>query len=208
MNVVVARASPSESGSRFHIILQDGLAMQSELSKNYFELFDIPVSFSIDAVDLKKRYRELQKLAHPDKYTNASDAERRMSVQLAAQVNEAYQVLSNPVTRARYMLELGGREINDQHTTSDEMFLMEQMELRETLEELRHSNDPQTSLMGFLQDVETRMRRVCGDIEQTFSQSSPDLDTADSLYRKLQFIDKLRREAEQLEDELSMDVDD
>jgi DnaJ-domain-containing protein 1 len=62
--------------------------------------------------------------------------------------------------------------------------------------------------MGFLQDVESRMRQVCDTIEQTFSQSEPDLAAADKLYRKLQFIDKLRREAEQLEDELSMDVDD
>jgi molecular chaperone HscB len=131
-----------------------------------------------------------------------------MSVQLAAQVNEAYQVLNNPVTRTRYLLELAGREISDQHTTSDEMFLMEQMELREALEELRHSNDPLASLMSFLQDVESRMRKICEDIERAFSQLEPDLDAADNLYRKLQFIDKLRREAEQLEDELSMDVDD
>jgi molecular chaperone HscB len=182
--------------------------MQSELSKNHFDLFGIPVGFVIDNVDLKSRYRELQKLTHPDRFSSASDAERRRSVQLAARVNEAYQVLSNPVSRTRYLLELGGMEINDQHTTADEGFLMEQMELREALEDIRHASDPVASVMRFLQDVEGRMRQLCDDIAAAFGQAPPDLVTADQLYRKLQFIDKLRREAEQLEDELSMDVDD
>ncbi len=33
---------------------------------NYFELFEIPVSFQVDKASLSKKYFELQKKYHPD----------------------------------------------------------------------------------------------------------------------------------------------
>ena len=44
-------------------------------------------------------------------FAHAGDAERRLSMQWATQVNEAYQTLKNPLERAQYLLHLAGHDI-------------------------------------------------------------------------------------------------
>jgi len=66
---------------------------------NYFEVFDLPVSFDIDTDTIAERYRDLQRVVHPDKYVNAPDRERRLAMEKATQVNEAFQTLKNPLSR-------------------------------------------------------------------------------------------------------------
>ena len=68
------------------------------------------MTFDIDTAELAVRYRELQRRVHPDKFANASDQERRLSLQMTAQVNEAFQTLKDPVRRGRYLLSLRGVE--------------------------------------------------------------------------------------------------
>jgi molecular chaperone HscA len=105
--------------------------MRHDLSHNHFELFGLKAGFEVDGETLALRYRDLQKETHPDRFANASEQERRLSVQLAAQINEAFRVLKSPLARARYLLELKGVVIDDTDTRMDPAFLMEQMELRE-----------------------------------------------------------------------------
>ncbi|HXK57292.1 MAG TPA: hypothetical protein PLZ16_11665 [Gammaproteobacteria bacterium] len=52
-----------------------------DFSKNYFELFGLPVGYIIDKVQLAERYRELQRVVHPDRFANASEQEKRLSMQ-------------------------------------------------------------------------------------------------------------------------------
>ena len=63
---------------------------------NYFELFGLPSQFALDGSLLSSQFRELQKRFHPDNFATASERDRLMAVQKAAQINDAYQVLKNP----------------------------------------------------------------------------------------------------------------
>src|SRR5690349_23456145 len=104
-------------------------------TQNHFELFGLPPQFAVDAAALQTRYRELQREVHPDRFARASQAEQRVSMQLATRVNEAYQTLKSPIARAGYLLELQG--IDPEFETNTAMpaeFLAEQMEQRERLE--------------------------------------------------------------------------
>lgn len=178
--------------------------MQFILSQNHFELFGLPVSFEIDLADLSTRYRELQRAAHPDKYANAPDQERRMSVQHAAQINEAFQTLKSPLARARYLLTLHNIDTNDEsNTVMDPEFLMEQMELRESLGEIRSSGDPLARLGTLMQDIEHRAQGMTQELSTLFLDgSNENLHKAADIVLKLQFIYKLRDEAGQMEEEL------
>ena len=49
--------------------------------------------------------------AHPDRFVNATDAEKRVAMQWATRANEAYQTLKNPQKRARYLCELNGVDL-------------------------------------------------------------------------------------------------
>ena len=59
-------------------------------------------------------------------------------------------MLKNPISRAEYLLVQHGEDIRgEQQTMQDPMFLMEQMELREELEDIADSSDPEDALFAF-----------------------------------------------------------
>ena len=174
--------------------------MQNYLTTNFFELFDLPVTFEIDKQLLAERYRELQKSVHPDKFANASDQEKRLSVQIAAHINQANQTLKSAQQRARYILELRGVEFDDEKDTSlDPMFLMEQMELREALESAEDT-DALDKVLDALKSTRSDIMGVLSD--KLKSDKSGDLVSAKQEVQKLQFLSKLEQEAEALEEKL------
>ena len=175
--------------------------MSSDAGRNYFELFGLPVSFEIDKSLLTEHYRNLQRSVHPDKFANATDRERRLSVQQAAIINEAFETLKSPLTRARYLLSLHGLEVNDEsNTIMDPAFLMQQMELRESLEEIGGSKDID-ALGVFIDDVSRQRNALVEKLSEIFANVNNDgLRQAHGLTLQMQFLDKLIAEAEALEE--------
>jgi len=177
--------------------------MKPALGKNHFELFELPTSFEVDQETLALRYRELQRAVHPDRFANATEQEKRLSVQQAAQINEAFQVLKTPLSRARYLLELGGLPLDDSNTQMDPGFLMEQMELREALGEVRGKDDPFDALNRVRDDIEGRERELIASLQQAFADSGKnELENARELVRKMQFMQRLLSEVDDLEETL------
>lgn len=178
--------------------------MSSELSKNHFELFGLPASYDIDLERLAAVYLDLQRSTHPDRFVNAGDAERRLSMQLAAQVNEAHRILRDPIARGRYLLELRGVSLDDEKdTVMDAGFLMEQMELREALEEVGGSADPLAELGALMTRVETLRATMLQTLRQQLQATeTADLVPARDTLRKLQFLRKLADEAQSREADL------
>jgi len=175
----------------------------ADLSSNFFALFDLPVSFGVDLKLLSERYREAQRAAHPDKFANAPEPERRLSVQMAARLNEAYRVLKDPLARGRYLLELQGVELNDTDTAFDGAFLMEQMELRERLAEVKSSASPEQTLRGIADDIAAHSEALIGQMAKLLDEANDAaLQQARDISRKLQFFRRLTEEVEALEDEL------
>jgi len=73
---------------------------------NYFELYNLPISFQIDNALVKKKFYELSKRYHPDFYVNESDEKQAEILELSTLNNKAYQVLSDPLKRIEYVLSL------------------------------------------------------------------------------------------------------
>jgi len=175
-----------------------------DFKKNYFELFGLPVSYIVDMDRLAVRYRELQRVMHPDRYASASDYERRLSIQGATQVNQAHETLKDPIQRARYMFSLNGMDLSaDNETTKDAVFLMEQIELREELEEARGKPDPYTAISELMVGINKRINSLVGQLVVQFETGEPEqLEAAKETLRKMQFLQKLRDDAESIETEL------
>jgi len=178
--------------------------MQIDSTRNYFELFGLPAGFEVDVSSLTERYRDLQRSVHPDRFTNATDRERRLSMQQASLINEAYQSLKEPLKRARYLLELAGVGIDDgSNTVMDTAFLMQQMELRETLDEVSDQPDPLAAIESFTAEVESMIKDLMSQLSSCFSDNSEEaLNTAHGLSLQLQFLYRLREEAEEREEAL------
>jgi len=175
--------------------------MQADLGKNYFELFGLPIAFDLDVADLAARYLDLQRRFHPDRFASASEPERRLSMQLTAQINAAFQALKDPVARARYLLGLQGVDTGeDTDTAMDEGFLLEQMELRESLAEAHAAADRHARLEALRQRVENDFAARSTQLRTRFAENS-DLarKQARNLVRELQFLQKLAHDVEELE---------
>lgn len=172
-----------------------------DFSQNYFQLFDLPVEFTVDAALLGQRYRQLQQELHPDRFASAPGHEQRLAVQYSAFVNEAYGTLRTPLSRALYLLRLRGLQQDEvSRQQVDGGFLIEQMELREKLASLHDLVDPDTVL-------EHLVTEISGDIrvhQQEFSDAyaREDLPAAASACVKMQYLEKLLAEAEQVESQL------
>lgn len=172
-----------------------------DIKQDYFTLFDIEVSYCVDLNVLSERYRSLQKVAHPDKFSHLSDQERRLSVQYTAFINEAYSVLKSPLKRAQYMLLLKGIDTFAESSVSlDPQFLFEQMELRESLAEIDLSGDPEALLDSLQKQVSSSQKSLRAKFVEDFSSES--YESAAVLIRKMQFFDKLSTEIDAAEDRL------
>ncbi|RWU12989.1 co-chaperone HscB [Pseudidiomarina gelatinasegens] len=164
---------------------------------NHFELFDMPAAFSLDAAELQQRYRKLQQTLHPDRFATGSEREKLRAVQRTAQLNDAYQTLRSPLTRAEYLLELRGIDLaHEQTTLQDPDFLMAQMEWRERIEEITDLE----ALDSAYKDLQEQMNALQGELEQHLEAAAN--EEAAIAIRKLKFMHKLHHELEQTEEQI------
>ena len=171
---------------------------------NYFQLFNIEVSFDVDIQQLSSSYQTLQKTVHPDKFAHASEQEQRIAVQKSAHINDVYQTLKNPLLRAEYMLVERGVDMpNEQHSFQDTSFLMRQMDLREMLEDVRHSGDVDAALLEVQRVLSTEYLQLSQLMRAQITENNAASNSAacDNL-RKLKYYQKLNIEVDRLEDSL------
>ena len=158
--------------------------------QNHFELFGLAPAFAVEGEALERSYREIQSKVHPDRFAHAGDAERRASLQWTTRVNEAYRVLKDPVQRAKHLLELNGVDVAfETNTAMPAEFLMQQMELRETLEESKDA----AALDALRGDLRKQKKNLQAAIAEAID-SRKDYNAAAGLVRKLQFLDRLDEE--------------
>lgn len=167
---------------------------------DYFTLFGLPAGYHVDTQALAARFQDLQRQNHPDRFANGSEAEQLAAVQRSANINQAWQTLRHPLTRAEYLLSLHGFDLaSEQHTVRDTAFLMEQLELREELDEIEQAKDTDR--------LEGLLKRIKAMYSQRQQQMVAELDSqtwevAADTVRKLRFLDKLQSSAELLEEKL------
>jgi molecular chaperone HscB len=162
--------------------------------QNHFELFQLPARFDLDMAALDGAYREVQGRVHPDRFVNATDAEKRVAMQWATRANEAYQTLKNPQKRAHYLCELNGVDLQTESNTAMPMaFLMQQMEWREELGDARAAKD--ADALDAL-DKQVRMERKSMLAEVGKQLDAADFQAAAQGVRALMFLDKFGDEVQ------------
>lgn len=180
--------------------------MPIDPSKNYFELFSLPVEFDLDTGELGERYRALQAETHPDRFASSEAQAQRLSVQGATHVNEAYETLKDPLQRGFYMLQLEGvGDGTHEYTTSDGAFLMQQLEYREALENVTEKDDPFEALDQLRQQIETEEQEHFDLFRRAWSER--DYSTAYDALTKVMFIRRLLQQIDETEARLEEELD-
>ncbi len=173
------------------------------LLKNHFELFGLTPAFALDLEHLDRAYRDIQSKVHPDRYAHAGDAERLASMQMTTQVNEAYRTLKSPLQRARYLLEMNGIDVGSEtNTAMPPEFLLQQMELRETLEQAL--TDRKIDALERIQNDLSNEKHLLEEQIKQAVDADRDLSAASGLVRKLMFLEKFGAEIATAYDRLEM----
>lgn len=165
--------------------------MSTDFSQDFFALFGLAPGFRLDATALETAYHDLQSRVHPDRFSHLPDADKRVSMQWATRINEAYRTLKNPLARAQYCLHLNGIDVaSDINTAMPADFLMEQMEWREAVAEAQAGED--------LDELESLLLRLKHQQASVIEEIERDLDTrhdyqaAACAVRRLMFVEKLQ----------------
>ncbi len=164
--------------------------------RDYFTLLGVPRRHALDVDELERLYRDIQASVHPDKHAHRSESDRRLAMQWATRVNEAYLTLKAPLKRAQYLLHLEGHDIGlESNTAMPTEFLMQQMELREAVAEAREGGDADA-----LDQMHRRMKKEMAAqyaALQAALDESHDYLRAAEIVRQLMFQEKLLHEIDE-----------
>ncbi len=114
------------------------MSTESATTPDPFAVLGLEPRFDVDVASLEARFRERSREIHPDRFANAPASERAQALIRTRALNDAYQVLRRPQSRAEHLLTRAGLAIGD-HERLDPTFLTEILELREELAEARHA---------------------------------------------------------------------
>jgi molecular chaperone HscB len=138
---------------------------------DHYERLGLPRRFSIDEAELERRYLVQSREFHPDFHHGSTEAEQLAAVTLSAELNQAYTTLKDPYRRAEYLLSLLGGPVASQDKTMEPAFLMQMMEYRERLDELRAANLAATELET---ELLLEYQSAISELKQQFSQLESD----------------------------------
>ncbi len=165
---------------------------------DFFAILGMPVSCELDKAMLDEQYHKRQAQWHPDRYVNASEPEKMQALQHTSLLNDAYNILKNPLRRAEHLLDLhtcGTLDVPPPKLEPD--FLLQQLELREELERIAHQHD-ETAYSQLRQTVDASLARQWQVMAAEISLN--DWCNARLCLQKLQFLYKLQDELNHLED--------
>lgn len=137
--------------------------------QDYYALLGLERKLSLAPDDLQRRFYELSRQLHPDRFMRKSEQERQYSLDASSVLNDAYRTLKDPVKRAHYVLAQEGFDVGEQRGKDVPPELLEEVfELNMALEEMRGGDDsarPQlesaeASFTGMLHQVDEELQNM------------------------------------------------
>jgi molecular chaperone HscB len=165
-------------------------AVQAPSQLDHFRRLGLEPDFDVDLDIVEKRYLGFQRAIHPDRFAAKPAKDRALAERQAVALNEAYEVLKDPLRRAAYLLNLKGLDaaVSKDETVRDPELLMEAMEAREALSEA-----------GSVDQVEKLQAKagadaiaILSDLSKAFA--ADDLKAANRLTTRLKYLRKYLEE--------------
>lgn len=157
---------------------------------DHFALLGLTPRYDLDPAELRQRYLQVSRGVHPDYHGTGTQS--ATSLQVSAQLNEAYRVLSDPVLRAEYLLELTGGPPATADKTVEREVLCVAFALREEIAEAKAANHS-----AALEACRTRVQRMYDEtlarIGQLARQLPGDADLRQRLRAALNSIKYTRK---------------
>lgn len=155
----------------------------------HFELFNLPITLTVDTSGLSKTYFELQRKYHPDRFAQASEEEKEETLQLSAQVNKAFKVLKDPDETIKYVLQLKELLEDEEKYQLSPDFLMEVMELNELLEE-GLTDSLQTNINQLKQTIYEPVEAIIKNYQEGITTEKELLQVKEYYFKK-KYLDRM-----------------
>jgi molecular chaperone HscB len=173
------------------------------LPKNFYEFFGIDRKLTLDNGALQKRFYELSRTWHPDRFSRKSADEQAHALEATAILNDGYRTLRDPVKRAEYLLTEEGFPIGEQRSEDVPPELLEEVfELNMMLEELRSGDDSARPQLDSAKANFLKLRAaVDAELETLFSKydaSDAQTETAKQALHDIRGVLNRRRYIENL----------
>jgi molecular chaperone HscB len=178
------------------------------VSKDFFQFFGLERKLRIDVQLLQKRFYELSKQWHPDRFGRKSAEEQAEALEATSILNDGYRTLKDPVKRAEYLLKEQGFPIGEQRSKDVPPELLEEVfELNMMLEELKGGDEEaRGQLEGARANFNGLQTAVDEQLESLFAKydaAAPESDTATQalgeirgLLNRRRYIDNLLRDVD------------
>lgn len=136
---------------------------------DYYALFGLEPSYTVDPGYLKRKFYELSRQFHPDFYAAQTDKEQLLARDNTAYVNTALRVLSDPLRRAEYLLCLKTGQYSGNPAPPQELF-EEILEAGELLERDDLSETDRAQLVAFGKSLRERHDDMIGSLKPLFEE--------------------------------------
>ena len=172
------------------------------LGDDHFTLLQLPQRYTLDRQLLDQRRRELQSRVHPDRFVAEGAVAQRLAMQWAVRVNEAYQCLKDPLSRAAYLCEQRGVAINaERNTAMPTAFLVQQLQWREALDEATSLSEVMTLDEQVARQQQDMLAAVAISLDEDQNNTTTTTAAAAQV-RALMFVARFRQDIDQRLDAL------
>lgn len=162
---------------------------------NYFEFYSMPEAFAIDKALLRKKFLENSRNFHPD-FAKARGMNSEEALEQSSINNKAYKTLSDESLRRSYLLELKGVLGQDKEQLPMD-FLMEMMDLNETVSEFDEDTDNESLKSALLQieELENEINESLKAAQESYdkNQDEGDLKRVKEFHLKSKYILRIKK---------------
>jgi molecular chaperone HscB len=163
----------------------------------YYRVLDLEPKLALDTNALQKRFYELSRKWHPDRFTTSPHAQQAEALEKTALINDAFRTLRDPVLRGEYVLSQNSLEASGQRGHDVPVTLLEEvLELNEALAEADKGQ-----IERLLPQFRSTLDAIDSKLQEQFSawDAAPSADTLKPIRATLnqrKYIANLVRDAE------------
>jgi molecular chaperone HscB len=141
-----------------------------------FAALGIPRKLTIDLGALERRYHELSRKLHPDRFASKGPKVRDASLRATATLTRSYRTLRDPVGRGLYWLELNGEKLAENNKRVPPELAELVFEVQEQLAEMQASSDPEaaheraTEIAARRLELQFKMDEMLAGLDRNFAK--------------------------------------
>ncbi len=142
-----------------------------------FAALGMPRRLTIDLGALERRYHELSRKIHPDRFASSAVAVRDASLRATATLTRSYRTLRDPVARGLYWLELNGEKLAENNKRVPPELAELVFEVQEQLAEMHEAGADSAAARELAAQVvarrvelQTRMDETLAELDRNFAK--------------------------------------